>query len=97
MDPVRKAVRGLWGSQGLQAGFFGCPISLLSVASYTASNNILPTLVPSPSDRNNVIIGELAGRRSLPTVLTAMMIPRIDIGSGESHLVVVPFHSDVSK
>jgi len=96
-DPVRKSIRGFRASQGLQAGFLGCPISLLSVASYTAGDNILPTLVPSPSHGNDVIISELAARKTLPTVLTSMMIPRIDIGSGEPDLVVVPLHRDVSK
>ena len=94
---MRKAVRGLRASQGLQTSFLGRPISLPSVASHTASDDILPALVPSPGHRNNVVIGELAGLKSVPAILTAIMISRIDIGTREPYLVVVPLHLDVSK
>ncbi len=97
LDSVRESVRSNGPFQGLQADLLRSPISLFAIADDTTGDNIFPAFVPSTSHRNNMIEGELAGRKTLATVLASMMISRINIGSGEPDLVMVPLHLDVSQ
>ncbi len=97
IDSVRKAVWGLGPSQKPQAGLFGGSIPLFPVASNATGDDVLPTLMTSSSHWDNMIIGELAGRKLAPTILTAMTIPRVNVASRELHLVVVSLHLHIAK
>jgi hypothetical protein len=97
IDSVRKAVWGLGPSQKPQAGLFGGSIPLFPVASNATGDDVLPTLMTSSSHWDNMIIGELAGRKLAPTILTAMTIPRVNVASRKLHLVVVSLHLHIAK
>jgi hypothetical protein len=94
---VRKAVWGLGPSQKSQTRLFGGSIPLLPVAPNATGDDVLPTLVTSSSHRDNMIIGELAGRKLAPTILTAMTVPRVNVASRELHLMMVSLHLHIAK
>ncbi len=96
-DSVRKTVWGLGPSQKPHAGFFGGSIPLYPVASNATGDDVLPTLMTSPSHGDNMVIVELARRTLAPTILTAMTIPRVNVASRELYLMVVPLHLHIAK
>ena len=87
-------MRFSWASNEFHAGFIGCTPTLLVIAAETGGDNVVPAFLSAKRHRYNVIESEIFGRKFLATVLTGVIIPRVDIRARKLYAIMI-LHPDV--
>src|SRR5262245_47475171 len=72
-------------------------IPLPAIAGNTARHDVVPALVPAPRHRDDVVKGELTGRKTVAAILARMVVPGVHVGPGEGYVREGTFHSDVTE
>ena len=78
-------------AQELHARLFGGSPPLFPVAGVTTGDNVGPRGFASPGTGNNVIIGQVLRFKNLSAILTAVLVPDIDVSPGELDFLAVVF------
>src|SRR4029453_8330329 len=81
----------------MHAGLLRRPATLLPVAGNAAGNDVFPILSAALGDRHDMIEGQLRCRKYLPAVLAGVVVPRVDVGPGERHVINLPLDFDISQ
>src|SRR6185369_1428221 len=76
------------------AGFFRRASALPVIASEARGNDIVPALLSSECDRDDMVECQILGRKLFAAILTRVVISRINIGTGKLHAVVT-LHTDI--
>jgi len=95
MDLVRETARRFRGTKQLQPDFLWGVVPFLPVAFSTTGHDVFPGLAPAAGYRDYVIISQISWSKASATILTAMLIPGVNVGAGEFYLVMAVLDVDI--
>src|SRR5688572_24892941 len=90
----RQPVRFAGLADQAHAGFFGCASALPVIAAEACRDNVVPTLLAAARNGDDVVECKILRRKFLSTVLTRVIVARVDVCAGKLDPVVI-LYSDV--
>lgn len=85
MQHGRNPLRLAWAADQGHACFFRGTAAFAVIAGNTAGDNIFPSFSASHDYRDDMVECEIFSAALLPAILACVVIPRVNIGSGELH------------
>src|SRR5260370_18104781 len=79
------------------ADLVGGEVALPAVAGDATGDNVVPSLVAAPRNRDHVVEGELPGREAMAAILAAVVVASVDVGATEGDVGKRAFHPDVTE
>jgi hypothetical protein len=73
------------------------PAPLPAIAGNAAGDDVLPVLAAALGDRHDMIERQLCGGQLLATVLTGVLVTRIDVGARKRHIIEPPLDLDATQ
>src|SRR6185436_8422194 len=85
----RQPVRFRRLTDQTHACFIRCAATFAVIATETRSDDIVPLLLTTRRDRNDVIESQIFRRKFLTAVLTRVIVASVDVGTGKLDAIVI--------